>query len=100
MSYFTVNRIITFFAGISLLYGANKIFESAQDYVYVNILYGFSILLLLLGMYVVVASLIPYRKTTNTVSEIVLEGLAHIIIELIFKGLIRMFVGLISFFTH
>ena len=104
MNYITLNRVITFCVGIGFIYLANVIFENASKYVYENVFYGLSILSLILGLYIIIASLVPYKKMTKEVSEIVYEGLFHILIEVVFRGIIRVimaiFHGVVHFFSH
>ena len=79
MTYFTFQRIITFIVGIFILYLANLAFNVPSPI----FKYGLALIAALIGIYIVIASLIPYKNTTKGVFEIVLEGFINFIIELI-----------------
>ncbi len=93
MTYFTIQRIATFLTGIGILYLAYLTYQSTTPLVE----YALFAMLLLLGIYIVIASLIPYKNTTKNVSEIVFEGLAQFFVEYLFEYLI---VIPIRFFLH
>ena len=83
--YFTLQRIITFIVGIAILYLA------FLSYLNGNILLLIlSFVLGIIGIYVVIASLIPYKATTKGVAEIVYEGLINFVLEILIRGFFRL----------
>ena len=79
MSYFTFQRIITFLTGVFILYLANLAFKEPSTI----FKYVLGPIATLIGIYIVIASLIPYKNTTKGVFEIVMEAFINFIIELI-----------------
>ena len=93
MKYITFQRIITLLVGIGLLYFSKYLYyKSNQIFVFIAF-----ILIFVLGLYIVIASLIPYKKTTKGVSNIVLEGLLQFIMEYLITIPIKIIIHL---FTH
>ncbi len=77
--YFTIQRAITFFVGLSLvgiaiLFWANR--EGSLGWMIGSVVLG------LVGLYVVIASLIPYRKTTEDIAD---EVMGRVLIEIPIK---------------
>ena len=89
MTYFTLQRIITFIVGIGILYLTFLMFNMHSIVMQViGVLFG------LIGIYIVIASLIPYKNTTKGVAEIVFDGLINLFLEILIKGLFRFIVKL------
>lgn len=83
-------------AGLVIFYLAFIAYNSQNPL----ILYLLTTFLVILGGYVLIASLIPYKNTTKGVAEIVLELLFQIIIEFIPRLIAVLFRTIANLFSH
>ena len=87
MTYFTLQRVITFCIGIVLIYSSFLIFETENvTREWISYMVAFS------GIYITIASLISYKETNRGIGEIVFEGILHFFMDTLFKGIFR-FIG-------
>ncbi len=89
MNYFTIQRMLTFLVGIALLYLSGL---SKKPFIH----YGVALFLALLGLVVIVAAVVPHKRTTKEVAELVLEIIVHLFADLIPNLLLKM----VRFIAH
>lgn len=92
MNYFTIQRILTFLAGIALLYLSGLNYMSKKPLIH----YGVALFLAMIGLVVIVAALVPHKRTTKEVAELVLEIIVHLFADLIPNLLLKM----VRFIAH
>ena len=96
MRYFTFQRILTFLTGIAFLYISVLSYASSNSFIH----YGITIFLVILAIYIIIASLIPYKRTSKGVAEIVLEMLIQFMIEFIPSLIYTIIKTIAHLFSH
>ena len=88
MSYFTFQRIITFLFGIVVLVISYFIFQSDNpfiQYIITTLVFGY-------GVYIIIAAVLPSKKTTQNISDGVLDEVFYrVVFEIPFRVIINLF---------
>ena len=90
MTYFTFQRVVTFIFGVGIL--LISYFTVQNDnliikYILTTFIFGY-------GVYIVIAALLPYKKSTQNISD---EVLGQLFSRIVFELPLRV---IVNFFTH